>query len=248
MLSKMTLDDAAHLPVWRRPVTLLLLMALAMPIAFNTWSALLNNFVIEVAQFDGADIGLLHTVREIPGFLAVGVIAVLLFMREQVLGLVALILLGVATAVTAWFPSLAGILTITMLSSIGFHYYETVNQSLQLQWLDKARAPRVLGWLLAAGSAATLVAYGAIVLTWERFGLSYSFVYLLSGGLTALMGSSLLLRLTGSRRLLYTLVAASLGLGNLLFFFLPKHGDTSPAEKEAARVQAEEEEAEAARV
>ena len=128
MLSKMTLDDAAHLPVWRRPVTLLLLMALAMPIAFNTWSALLNNFVIEVAQFDGADIGLLHTVREIPGFLAVGVIAVLLFMREQVLGLVALILLGVATAVTAWFPSLAGILTITMLSSIGFHYYETVNQ------------------------------------------------------------------------------------------------------------------------
>ena len=187
MLSKMTLDDAAHLPVWRRPVTLLLLMALAMPIAFNTWSALLNNFVIEVAQFDGADIGLLHTVREIPGFLAVGVIAVLLFMREQVLGLVALILLGVATAVTAWFPSLAGILTITMLSSIGFHYYETVNQSLQLQWLDKARAPRVLGWLLAAGSAATLVAYGAIVLPWERFGLSYSFVYLLSGGLTALI-------------------------------------------------------------
>ena len=59
------------------------------------------------------------------------------------------------------------------------------------------------------------------------------------GGLTALMGSSLLLRLTGSRRLLYTLVAASLSLGNLLFFFLPKHGDTSPAEKEAARKKAE---------
>ena len=39
---------------------------------------------------------------------------------------------------------MGGILTITMLSSIGFHYYETVNQSLQLQWIDKARAPRVL--------------------------------------------------------------------------------------------------------
>ena len=179
------LADARALPLWRRPTTLLFLMAAAMPIAFATWSALLNNFVIEVADFDGSDIGLLHTVREIPGFLAVGVIAIIIFMREQVLGLVSLILLGAATAITAWFPSLGGILTITMLSSIGFHYYETVNQSLQLQWLPKDRAPQVLGWLVAAGSAATLFSYGLIVLLWEPLGLTYNIVYMLSGGLTA---------------------------------------------------------------
>lgn len=179
------LADAAALPLWRRPISLLFLMAMAMPVAFATWSALLNNFVIEVADFDGADIGLLHTVREIPGFFAVGVIAIIIFMREQVLGVISLALLGVATAVTAQFPAMGGILTITMLSSIGFHYYETVNQSLQLQWIDKARAPQMLGWILAAGSGATLVAYVAIVLTWEAFGLSYSFVYWVSGGFTA---------------------------------------------------------------
>ena len=179
------LAHAKDLPVWRRPVTLLFLMAAAMPIAFATWSALLNNFVIEVAQFDGSDIGWLHTVREIPGFLAIGVIAILMFMREQVLGMVALILLGVATAITAWFPTLGGILTITMLSSIGFHYYETVNQSLQLQWLPKDRAPQMLGWLLAAGSGATLVAYLCIIVTWEALGLTYNTVYMLSGGFTA---------------------------------------------------------------
>ena len=55
-------------------------MAAAMPMAFATWAALLNNFVIDVAQFDGADIGLLHSVREIPGFLAVGVIALIMFL------------------------------------------------------------------------------------------------------------------------------------------------------------------------
>ena len=127
------LSEAKTLPVWRQPVALLFLMAAAMPIAFSTWSALLNNFVIEVAGFDGSDIGWLHTVREIPGFFAIGVIAVLMVMREQVLGIVALVLLGVATALTAKFPYMGGILTLTMLSSIGFHYYETVNQSLQLQ-------------------------------------------------------------------------------------------------------------------
>lgn len=178
------LEDALTLPLWRRPIGLLFMMALAMPIAFNTWSALLNNFVIEVAGFDGSDIGLLHTVREIPGFLAVGVIALIIFIREQVLGLVALVMLGVATGITAFFPSMTGILTLTMLSSIGFHYYETVNQSLQLQWIEKARAPQMIGWLMAAGSAVTFVAYVLIVMTWQAFDLSYAFVYMVSGGAT----------------------------------------------------------------
>ncbi len=187
MLKPMPLADAQSLPFWRRPVTLLFVMALTMPIAFNAWSALLNNFVIEAANFDGADIGLLHTVREIPGFLAVGVIAVILFIREQVLAMISLILLGVATAVTAWFPSLGGLLFVTLISSIGFHYYETVNQSLQLQWLPKDRAPQILGWLVAMGSAATLVVYGLIVLTWDRFDLSYNTVFMASGGLTVVL-------------------------------------------------------------
>jgi hypothetical protein len=182
-----TLADAQHQPFWRRPIFLLFVMALAMPIAFNTWSALLNNFVIEVADFDGSDIGWLHTVREIPGFLAIGVIALIIFIREQVLGLVALIMLGVATALTAQFPSMGGILTLTMLSSIGFHYYETVNQSLQLQWIEKKSAPQVLGWLMAMGSAVTFVAYALIVLLWDRLELSYNTVYMMSGGLTALI-------------------------------------------------------------
>ncbi len=185
MSRQFPLTSAKSLPFWRRPVTLLFLMAAAMPVAFATWSALLNNFVIEVAGFDGSDIGWLHTVREIPGFLAIGVIALIMFMHEQVLGLVSLLLLGVATALTAQFPSLGGILTITMLSSIGFHYYETVNQSLQLQWLDKLRAPQMLGWLLAAGSGATLVAYVLIVLTWRAFDLNYTLVYMVAGGFTA---------------------------------------------------------------
>ena len=185
MFQNVSIEDAGSLPFWRRPKTLLFVMALTMPIAFYAWYALLNNFVIDVADFDGADIGLLHTVREIPGFLAIGVIAIVLFVREQVLAMVSLMLLGVATAFTAWFPSLGGILTLTMLSSIGFHYYETVNQSLQLQWLPKDKAPQFLGWLLGAGSAATLVVYVFIVLLWEPLGLTYNLVFMAAGGTTA---------------------------------------------------------------
>jgi hypothetical protein len=184
-LRTLSLAEAERLPLWKRPVALLAVMAFAMPIAFATWSALLNNFVIEMAGFDGADIGWLHTVREIPGFLAIGVILLILFIREQVLALVSLVLLGVATALTAQFPTLGGLLFVTLLSSIGFHYYETVNQSLQLQWLDKKKAPQTLGWLLSVGSGATLLAYLLIVLTWRAFDLSYDLVYWVAGGVTA---------------------------------------------------------------
>lgn len=187
MVRYVKLDDARSLPRWQRPTGLLFLMAFGLPIAFSVWLALLNNFVVDAANFDGADIGLLHAIREIPGFLAVGVIVVIMFMREQVLGLISLVMLGGATALTAQFPQMGGILALTFISSIGFHYYETVNQSLQLQWLPKDRAPQMLGWLLAAGSTATFLVYFVIMVLWEPLGLTYNIVYMVGGGITAMI-------------------------------------------------------------
>lgn len=177
-LGSLTTTIAQH---WRTPVGLLVLMAMAMPLTFATWMALLNNFVIEVVHFDGKDIGWLHSVREIPGFLAIAALVFMRFVREQTLALVSLALLGAASMMTAWFPSLFGLLWITLLSSIGFHYYETVNQSLQLQWLDKANAAKIMGWLVACGSGASMLAYILIVIGWKTFDLSYNFVYMSSG-------------------------------------------------------------------
>lgn len=184
---KLTLAEAEALPPWRRPVALLFLMAAAQPIAFATWNALLNNFVVEAAGFNGVDIGWLQSVREIPGFLAVGVLAVLLLMREQTLAVLSLVVLGGAVAVTAWFPTFAGLLTVTMISSIGFHYYQTVNQSLQLQWIDRKQAPHVLGRIVTVGSGAALAAYVVLILTWKTFDLSFNFVYMAAGGVTVLI-------------------------------------------------------------
>lgn len=174
-------------PAWRRPAGLLVLMAAGMPLAFSVWVAVIQNFVIEVAGFDGKDWGWMQTVREIPGFAAVLVIALITVMREQTLALVSLFMLGVAVAVTAYLPTFGGLLITTLISSIGFHYYETVNQSLQLQWIPRERAPQMLGWLLAVGSGASLVAYGLIVVTWKTFDLSYEFVFTAAGCATALI-------------------------------------------------------------
>ena len=177
--------EAQSLPRWRRPEALLMLMAMASPLAFATWMALLNNFVVERAAFDGFDIGVLHVAREIPGFMAFLVIYILLFLREQTLALTALVLLGLFTALTANFPSFWGLMMTTILSSVGFHYYETIQQSLQLQWLSKDRAPQMIGWIVSAGSFGALVAFGLIIVAWQGLGLSYKTVYWAAGGACA---------------------------------------------------------------
>ena len=181
-LAAIPIADAHALPRWRRPQALLMLMAVASPLAFATWMALLNNFVVERAAFDGFDIGVLHVAREIPGFLAFLVIYILLVLREQTLAILALILLGAFTALTANFPSFWGLMTTTILASVGFHYYETIQQSLQLQWLSKDRAPQTIGWIVSAGSFGALVAFGLIIVAWQGLGLSYRIVYWTAGG------------------------------------------------------------------
>ena len=120
-----------------------------MPLSLGTWMALINNFAVERAAFSGADIGILQSLREVPGFLSFAVIFLLLLFREQTLALVSLLLLGIGTALTGAFPTFWGLIFTTVLMSIGFHYYETVNQSLQLQWLKKGETAAVLGKLIA---------------------------------------------------------------------------------------------------
>ncbi|ENJ1588755.1 MFS transporter [Vibrio parahaemolyticus] len=167
---------------WRTPQNFLLLISIIVPIAFSTWMALLNNFVIEKANFDGADIGLLQSVREIPGFLAFTAVFLLLFIREQRFMLVSLAMLTVGTALTGYFPTLYGLLFTTLLMSTGFHYFETLKQSLSLQWLSKEEAPEMLGKFISVGALASLFTYGAIWILLEQLKFDFKTVYLLAGG------------------------------------------------------------------
>ncbi len=113
--------------VRNRPDLLLLLSAAAVPLSFATWQALLNNFAVERAAFGGAEMGILQSLREIPGLMAFAVVFLLFLFREQTIGYLSLILLGAGTLITGWFPSVLGLYLTTVLMSIGFHYFETVH-------------------------------------------------------------------------------------------------------------------------
>jgi hypothetical protein len=160
-----------HKRPWQSRNALLILMTIAMPIAFSSWSALLNNFVVERASFTGVEIGILQSLRELPGFLAFTTAFVLLVIREQTFAVIALAMLGVGVALTGLFPSVVGLYLTTVLMSAGFHYFEVVKQSLALQWYDKQDAPRALGKLISVGAITSLIVYAALWFMLSPLGL-----------------------------------------------------------------------------
>ena len=172
---------------WRQPAILLYVMAAAMPFSFGVWSALINNFAIEQAAFNGADMGALQSLREVPGFLSFTVIFLLLVFREQTLAIVSLLVMGFGIVITGMLPSFWGLCITTLIMSIGFHYFEAINQSLQLQWLGKKEAPEMLGKLISVGAISSLFAYGMVYIALEYAGVSMLSVYVIGGGVTMLL-------------------------------------------------------------
>lgn len=168
--------------------TLLYLLAIGNTIAFATWQVMLNNFTVEQAGFTGEEIGVLQSLREVPGFLAFTAILLMLFIRQQNFAILSLVTLGVGTAITAFYPSALWLYFTTVVMSIGFHYLETLHNSLSLQWLKKEEAPRVLGKLLSTRAISNFLVLGAIYIYLMVFTANYLLIYLMAGGITVAIG------------------------------------------------------------
>jgi hypothetical protein len=164
----------------------LLVLTIGSTIGLQVWRTLFNNFAVETAGLAGSHIGIIQSIREIPGFLTLLVVYVLLLMKEHRLSALSVLGLGIGVSVTGLMPSFSGLIFTTLLMSFGFHYYETTNQSLTLQYFDRTTSPWVFG-KLRSYAAASNIAVGIIIFSITPI-LDYSTVYLLCGGLVAVLG------------------------------------------------------------
>jgi hypothetical protein len=174
--------------IFKSRVALLYVLSISMIFSFSAWMSLLNNFVVEIAHFNGGQIGFLQSIREIPGFLAFSVIFVLVFVSQQRLAYISMIGLGAGVAMTGLFPSTLGLYVTTVVMSLGFHYLATINQSLSLQWLDKRTSPVTLGKITATNSFVKLLVFVLIYFMMKFYSVEYKYVYLIFGGITFVLG------------------------------------------------------------
>jgi predicted MFS family arabinose efflux permease len=170
----------------RRMYIFLLVLVICTGAAFQGWRTLLNNFAVEVAGLDGLGMGVVQSVREVPGFLALLAIYLILIISEHRLAALSVVVLGLGVALTGVMPSLGGLVFTTLLMSFGFHYYETMNQSLTLQYFDRTEAPVVMARLRSI-TALTNISVGAAIYFLAKV-LGYTEMFALLGGVAVAAG------------------------------------------------------------
>ena len=164
----------------------LIVQTTASVVGLQCWMILFNNFAVEIAGLDGFQVGVIGSVREIPGFLALLAVFVMLVIREHRLSALSVIFLGIGTALTGFFPSFTGLIITTLIMSFGFHYYETTNQSLTLQYFDNATSPLIFGRLRSLAAATSILV--GLLLFLMGLAFSYKVMFLLVGSLVAVAG------------------------------------------------------------
>lgn len=170
----------------RRMYIFLLVLVICAGAAFQGWRTLLNNFAVEVGGLSGLDIGIVQSVREIPGFLALLALYVILIIREHRLAALSVAVMGAGVAMTGLFPSTAGLVVTTLIMSFGFHYFETMNQSLTLQYFSHTEAPLVMGRLRSV-SALTNIVVGGVIYVAAKY-LGFTELFALFGGVAVAAG------------------------------------------------------------
>ena len=164
----------------------LMVLTISSTIGLQAWRTLFDNFAVRVVGLDGNHIGMIQSVREIPGFLVLLTIFVIMLIKEYRLAALSILVLGIGVALTGLFSSYAGLIFTTIIMSFGFHYYEATNQSLTLQYFDKQTSPWVFG-KLRSFAAASNIGIGIIIYFIAPI-LNFAQIYLLIGGIIIAAG------------------------------------------------------------
>ncbi|HEX9079119.1 MAG TPA: MFS transporter [Desulfuromonadaceae bacterium] len=164
----------------------LAVLTAASMVGLQGYTILINNFAVETVHLEGKHIGLIQSVREIPGFLALTAVYVMMVLREHRLAALSIVLLGIGVGLTGLFPTFGGVALTTLVMSFGFHYYETTNQSLTLQYFSTHLSPLVMGKLRSLAAVSSIVSAGII---WCLGGfMGYSGMFLVLGGVVCCLG------------------------------------------------------------
>jgi len=157
----------------------LMVLTIASAAGLQSWRTLFNNFAVETVKLDGLHISMIQSIREIPGFLALCVIFLLVFIKEQRISALSVICMGIGIVLTGFMPTFNGLIITTLLMSFGFHYYETTNQSLILQNFDEYQSPLVMGSQRSMMSLVSIIVGICVFLM--AYGLSFKTMFSIIG-------------------------------------------------------------------
>ena len=169
-----------------RVLRTLMLSNFTMALGFNIWMATFNNFAVEVLKVSPAQMGIIQSVREIPGLLGFGIGFLALSFSELSLASLSVVLMGFGLALIALSGDATTLLIYTFVFSIGFHLYNPAASAVALLASEGKETPRLLGRLGSIGAAAAVLATLFILVGLGPLG--FRWILVAAGAVTVLGG------------------------------------------------------------
>ena len=175
---------------WSRDFALLAAAVFSVGIFFGVQLTLFNNFVVERLEIEVHQLGFVEALREVPGFLNVLFIALMIRLAPSLVAGLALVVMGVGIAAFAQLDSVWSLALYSFIWSIGFHCWLPLEQTMALSFSPAGEKGKWLGQLRSVGSIAWLISIGLCLLLMEY--LHYGGLFIMAGAATVLGGGAIL--------------------------------------------------------
>jgi len=174
----------------RLALVVIVLTNFLLSFGFRLWQSLFNNFAVQELGVRADQIGLVQSIREIPGLLGFSVGLLALLLTEMRIAGLSVVLMGIGIALTGRVGSLPGLIASTLVMSIGFHFFLSSNSSAVLLLFGEDDAPRTLGRLSSLSAVTALAGAGVVFLALDALG--FRTLFYATGALVAVGGLALL--------------------------------------------------------
>jgi predicted MFS family arabinose efflux permease len=184
-------NPAAITPAQRRSALVVIVLTnLLFSFGFQLWRSIFNNFAVQDLGVRADQMGLVQSIREIPGLLGFSVGLLALLLTEMRIAGMSVVLMGIGMAMTGGAGNLPGLIVSTLIMSVGFHFVMSSNSSAVLLLVDEEKVPRTLGRLSSLNALTAVAGAGVVFLALDAVGfrpLFYAAGALLVVGGLALM-------------------------------------------------------------
>lgn len=160
-------------------------------VGWATYTAIFTNFVSQDLHIKASQLGLVESLREVPGFLTVVLAALTMRLRESRVTALALTILGIGLMGYSAVSSLGTLIAVTMFGSLGFHLFYPLSSGLVLSQAGEHNRGNRMGQKNAVEAIGTLIGTGLVLAFIIPLGLRGSFVP--AGGMVILGAICLLL-------------------------------------------------------
>jgi len=172
----------------RRDWAFLVAVTALFAFGFAVYNGIFQNFARERLGMEPNQLGLLESLREVPGLLTAFTAGTLVALAEPRLGAIALAICGLGIGATGQMGSYWPLVGVTVFWSVGFHLWMSVQPAITVALAKGEEGGRRLGQMAGVGAAATVAALATSVLIKQFAG--YDALMLLAGA--AICGAAFL--------------------------------------------------------